>query len=154
MVCAVRSRAARRRSRRREADRDDRPWVRRSESSISLTQILFGANVMVFPEAVNSVDVLFVDEAGQMSLADMLAVSQAAETVVLLGDPQQLEQPTQGSHPDGVDTPALDHILGADHRTIPEDRGRLLEETWRLHPTICAFTSELFYEGRLHPRED
>ena len=105
------------------------------------------------PEAVDSVDVLFVDEAGQMSLADMLAVSQAAETVVLLGDPQQLEQPTQGSHPDGVDTSALDHILGADHRTIPEDRGLFLEETWRLHPTICAFTSELFYEGRLHPRQ-
>ena len=103
------------------------------------------------PDAVDAVDVLFVDEAAQMSLANVLAVSQAAKTVVLLGDPQQLDQPTQGTHPDGVDTSALDHML-AGHQTIPEDRGLFLEETWRLHPTICAFTSELFYEGRLHPR--
>ena len=102
------------------------------------------------PDAVDAVDVLFVDEAAQMSLANVLAVSQAAKTVVLLGDPQQLDQPTQGSHPDGVDISALDHML-AGHQTIPEDRGLFLEETWRLHPTICAFTSELFYESRLHP---
>jgi hypothetical protein len=87
-----------------------------------------------------------------MSLANVLAVSQAAKTVVLLGDPQQLNQPTQGTHPDGVDTSALGHMLGG-HQTIPEDRGLFLEETWRLHPTICAFTSELFYESRFHPRQ-
>jgi predicted RecB family nuclease len=104
------------------------------------------------PDAADAVDVLFVDEAAQMSLANVLAVSQAAKTVVLLGDPQQLDQPTQGSHPDGVDTSALDHVL-AGHQTIPEDRGLFLEETWRLPPAICAFTSELFYEGRLHPRQ-
>jgi predicted RecB family nuclease len=102
------------------------------------------------PDALDAVDVLFVDEAAQMSLANVLAVSQAAKTIVLLGDPQQLGQPTQGTHPDGVDTSALDHMLGG-HQTIPEDRGLFLEETWRLHRTICAFTSELFYEGRLHP---
>ena len=104
------------------------------------------------PDAVDAVDVLFVDEAAQMSLANVLAVSQAAKIVVLLGDPQQLDQPTQGTHPEGVDTSALDHML-AGHQTIPEDRGLFLEETWRLHPTICAFTSELFYEDRLHPRQ-
>ena len=103
------------------------------------------------PDARDAVDVLFVDEAAQMSLANVLAVSQAAKTVVLLGDPQQLDQPTQGSHPEGVDTSALDHILEG-RQTIPEDRGLFLEETWRLHPTICAFTSELFYEDRLRPR--
>jgi uncharacterized protein len=103
------------------------------------------------PDAFQAVDVLFVDEAAQMSLANVLAVSQAAKSLVLLGDPQQLNQPTQGSHPDGSDTSALDHIL-AGHKTIPENLGLFLEETWRLHPTICAFTSELFYEGRLHPR--
>ena len=102
------------------------------------------------PDAADAVDVLFVDEAAQMSLANVLAVSQAARTVVLLGDPQQLNQPTQGTHPDGVDTSALDHML-AGHQTIPEDRGLFLDETWRLHPAICAFTSELFYEGRLRP---
>jgi uncharacterized protein len=103
------------------------------------------------PDAVDAVDVLFVDEAAQMSLANVLAVS-AAKTVVLLGDPQQLDQPTQGSHPEGVDISALDHML-AGRQTIPEDRGLFLEETWRLHPTICAFTSELFYESRLHPHQ-
>ncbi|MDE2473179.1 MAG: hypothetical protein KGL35_31845 [Bradyrhizobium sp.] len=67
---------------------------------------------------------------------------------MLLGDLRQLEQPIQGSHPDGADASALDHILGP-HATIPADRGLFLPETWRLHPTICAFNSELFYESRL-----
>jgi len=98
-----------------------------------------------------SVDVLFIDEAAQMSLADVLAVSQAAESIVLLGDPRQLEQPVQGSHPDGVAVSALDHILGA-HATVQRDRGLFLAETWRLHPDICAFNSELFYEKRLRSR--
>jgi len=102
------------------------------------------------PEAHDCVDVLFVDEAAQMSLANVLAVSQAAETVVLLGDPQQLDQPTQGSHPDGVSVSALDHVLGG-HKTITADRGLFLEKTWRLHPKICEFISELFYENRLLP---
>jgi uncharacterized protein len=95
-----------------------------------------------------AVDVLFVDEAGQMSLANVLAVSQAGESLVLLGDPRQLDQPHQGSHPDGVDVSALDHLLG-ERLTIPLDRGLFLAETWRLPPAISEFTSELFYEGRL-----
>ncbi len=101
-------------------------------------------------EFFEAVDILFVDEAGQMSLANVLAVSQSCKTLVLLGDPQQLEQPTQGSHPDGVGVSALEHLL-AGHATISQDQGLFLEETWRLHPQICAFTSELFYEGRLNP---
>jgi uncharacterized protein len=95
---------------------------------------------------------LFVDEAAQMSLANVLAVSHAAKTLVLLGDPRQLEQPIQGGHPDGTDVSALKHIIG-EHATIGADRGLFLEETWRLHPSICAFTSELFYEGRLRSKE-
>ena len=95
-----------------------------------------------------SVDALFVDEAGQMSLANVVAVSQAADSVVLLGDPRQLEQPRKGSHPDGVDVSALEHLLG-EHRTIPADRGIFLPTTWRLAPSICRFTSEAFYERRL-----
>jgi uncharacterized protein len=101
------------------------------------------------PDAREVVDVLFVDEAGQTSLANVLAASQAAKSVVLLGDPQQLEQPQQGTHPEGADRSALEHILG-DHKTIPANRGIFLPETWRLAPSICAFTSEVFYEGRLH----
>ncbi|MEX1129739.1 MAG: TM0106 family RecB-like putative nuclease [Vicinamibacterales bacterium] len=102
-------------------------------------------------EFAGAVDVLFVDEAGQMSLANALAISGAASSMVLLGDPQQLEQPQKGSHPDGVDVSALDHVLGGD-RTMPPGRGLFLPTTWRLHPEICAFTSELFYEGKLEPR--
>ena len=103
-------------------------------------------------EATDSVDVLFVDEAGQISLANTVAVSQAARSLVLLGDPQQLEQPKRGSHPDGTAVSALEHLLG-EHQTMPKDRGLFLETTWRLHPDICAFTSELFYESRLASRE-
>jgi uncharacterized protein len=103
------------------------------------------------PEAFESVDVLFVDEAAQMSLANVLAVSQACQALVLLGDPQQLEQPMKGSHPQGTDVSALDHLLQG-NATIAADQGLFLEETWRLHPDICAFTSELFYEGRLRSR--
>jgi superfamily I DNA and/or RNA helicase len=95
------------------------------------------------PDAFQAVDLLFIDEAAQMSLANVLAVSQATQNIVLLGDPRQLEQPMQGSHPEGTDVSALAHILES-HATIPADRGLFLEETWRLHPKICAFTSELF----------
>ncbi|MBY5482098.1 TM0106 family RecB-like putative nuclease [Rhizobium leguminosarum] len=103
------------------------------------------------PDAAEVVDVLFIDEAAQMALANVLAVSQAASTIVLLGDPQQLDQPMQGSHPEGTDVSSLHHILGGD-QTIADERGLFLAETWRLHPDICAYTSELFYGGRLHPR--
>lgn len=102
-------------------------------------------------ELFEAVDVLFVDEAGQLSLVDVLAVSQSARSIVLLGDPQQLKQPLQGSHPEGTDVSALEHILG-NNKTIPAGSGIFLEHTFRLHPSICAFNSELFYEGRLHSR--
>ncbi len=96
----------------------------------------------------DSVDTLFVDEAGQMSLATVVAMAPAARSIVLLGDPQQLEQPLQGTHPDGADASALEHVIG-DEQTIAPHRGLFLEHTWRLHPAICAFTSELFYGDRL-----
>jgi uncharacterized protein len=101
----------------------------------------------------NSVDVLFVDEEGQMSLADVLAISQAARSVVLLGDPQQLNQPQKGVHPPGVDVSALAHLLNG-HATIDPGRGLFLKETWRLHPDICGFVSEMFYDGRLAARPE
>jgi superfamily I DNA and/or RNA helicase len=69
---------------------------------------------------------------------------------VMLGDPRQLEQPQQGSHPDGTGVSALEHLLHG-HQTMPGDRGLFLAETWRLAPSICSFTSELFYEVRLRP---
>ncbi len=103
-------------------------------------------------DAQDSVDVLFVDEAAQMALANVLAISGAAKTVVLLGDPQQLDQPVQGSHPDGTDISALAHLLDGEE-TIADHQGLFLEETWRLHPTISSFTSDLFYAGKLDSRD-
>ena len=93
-------------------------------------------------------DTLVVDEAGQFSLADALACGTAAKRLVLLGDPLQLAQVTQGVHPDGSGASVLEHVLG-DHETIPEDMGVFLEETRRMHPDVCRFVSEAFYEGRL-----
>jgi predicted RecB family nuclease len=95
------------------------------------------------------VDVLFVDEAAQMSLANVIASSQGARSLVLIGDPQQLEQPLKGTHPEGTDQSSLDHVLGASE-TIAADHGLFLDTSFRLSPDICSFTSELFYEGRLH----
>jgi superfamily I DNA and/or RNA helicase len=101
-------------------------------------------------ELFESIDDLVVDEAGQMSLANVLACAQAAKNIVLLGDPQQLEQPQKAAHPEGSDLSALEYLL-EEHDTMPEERGLFLGETWRLHPSICRFTSEMFYEGKLHP---
>jgi uncharacterized protein len=93
-------------------------------------------------------DTLIIDEAGQMSLADALAVSRAARNLVLVGDPRQLAQPLQGSHPPGVGVSTLDHLLAGDV-TVALDRGVLLDLTWRMHPDVCAFVSRTCYEGRL-----
>ncbi len=95
-----------------------------------------------------SVDTLFVDEAGQMPLANILAVAGAARNLVLIGDPQQLAQPSQAAHPPGAGASALEHILG-DHATVPPDAGLLLDKTWRMHPRLCQYTSETFYDGKL-----
>ncbi len=102
-------------------------------------------------EMANAVDVLFIDEAGQMSLANVLAASRAANSIVLLGDPQQLDN--KGVHPPGAEVSALSHLLNG-RATIGEDRGLFLSESWRLPPDICKFTSEVFYEGRLVSRPE
>jgi predicted RecB family nuclease len=104
------------------------------------------------PEFAGAVDALIVDEAGQLSLANAVAVSPAASNLILLGDPQQLDQPLQGTHPPGAEASALGHVL-AGRSTMPPERGLFLERTRRLHPDLCRFTSEAFYEGRLEPEE-
>ena len=99
-------------------------------------------------DMIEAVDVLFIDEAGQMSLADGLAASLCTRSLVLLGDPQQLDQPRQGTHPPGAERSALAHVLDVE-RVMPGDLGLFLDGTWRLHPELSAYTSEVFYEGRL-----
>ncbi len=98
-------------------------------------------------------DYLFIDEAGQVSLADALAVSACAKNVVLLGDPSQLAQVSQGRHPIHVGDSVLAHLLG-DERTVAPDRGIFLDVSYRMQPEICSFVSATTYEGRLAPAED
>jgi len=100
------------------------------------------------PELEGTLDVLFVDEAGQVSLATVCSVAGAARSVVLLGDPNQLPQVSQGVHPDGAEASALEHLV-AGARTIAPHRGLLLGTTYRMHPDVNAYISDTFYEGRL-----
>jgi superfamily I DNA and/or RNA helicase len=88
-----------------------------------------------------------------MSLANVLAISPAAKSVVLLGDPQQLDQPQKGVHPPGAEVSALAHLLNG-RTTIEPHQGLFLGESWRLHPDICAFTSQVFYDCRLQARPE
>ncbi|CAH0273132.1 ATP-dependent RecD-like DNA helicase [Arthrobacter sp. Bi83] len=95
-----------------------------------------------------SLDLLVIDEAGQYSLANTLAVARSAKRLLLLGDPQQLPQVTQGSHPQPVDESALGW-LSAGHATMPSEMGYFLADSWRMHPQLCQAVSLLSYDGRL-----
>ena len=99
---------------------------------------------------VNSIDYLFIDEAGQVSVANLIAMSPAAKNIVLLGDQMQLGQPIQGSHPGESGESILEYYLQG-HHTIPPERGLFLDVSWRMHPEVCSFISEAIYEGRLSP---
>jgi predicted RecB family nuclease len=96
-------------------------------------------------------DYLFIDEAGQVSLADALAVSSSARNVVVLGDPSQLAHVGQGVHPLHVGDSVLQHLLG-DAETVPKHRGVFLDVSYRMQPEICAYVSDASYEGRLKPQ--
>jgi uncharacterized protein len=113
--------------------------------------LLFAGTAWLFAheDLDGSVDMLVIDEAGQVSLADALAMGTAARNIVLLGDPLQLAQVSQGTHPEGTGASVLDHLLG-DDLTIPRNKGLFLEFTRRMHPDVCRFVSEIVYDGRLH----
>jgi predicted RecB family nuclease len=112
-------------------------------------QLVAGTTWLFAPEAFDGVlDYLVIDEAGQLSLADALAAGTAAKNLILLGDPLQLAQVSQATHPAQSNASVLQHLLGV-HATVPEDRGVFLTETWRMHPDVCHFISDEVYEGRL-----
>jgi predicted RecB family nuclease len=100
-----------------------------------------------------SLDLLVIDEAGQFCLANTVAVASAAANLLLLGDPQQLPQVSQGTHPEPVDGSALGWLV-ENQRTLPAERGYFLDRTHRMHPAVCAPVSALAYEGRLRSRDD
>lgn len=111
-------------------------------------QLVAGTSWMIASEKLEPVDVLVIDEAGQVSLADALAMATNARALVLLGDPLQLAHVSQGTHPIGCGASVLEHLLGSEG-TVPEERGVFLDRTFRMHPTICRFVSEMVYDGRL-----
>lgn len=116
---------------------------------------LIGGTVWTYsrPEIrILGLDLIVIDEAGQFSLANSLAVISCARRALLLGDPQQLPQVSQGQHPEAVNNSVLSHLLG-ERKTMPIDLGFFLDKTFRLHPKIAKAVSRLQYEDRLHSDE-
>ncbi|MCU1408860.1 MAG: helicase [Microbacteriaceae bacterium] len=97
----------------------------------------------------HSLDLLVIDEAGQFSLASTIAASMGARNLLLLGDPQQLPQVSQGTHPEPIDQSALGWV-SAGHDVLPAELGYFLAESRRMHPAVTAPVSRLSYEGQLH----
>ena len=117
-------------------------------------QLVAGTSWLLAREEFDStLDTLIVDEAGQVSLADAIASGTCARNLVLLGDPNQLPQVSQGAQPDQARVSVLQHLLGEDE-TVPPERGLFLDQTRRLRPELCRFTSEAYYEGRLQPWDE
>lgn len=156
----------------RKVERDEKP----ADETVTVTEVdknqeifdafdfnshnVFAGTAWVFTDAkAPKLDVIFIDEAGQMSLANAVGVATSAKSLVLVGDPQQLAQPGKGSHPlmpeeakdlypFGATASALQHVL-KNNETLPDDEGIFLDLTQRLHPEICQFISEAMYNGRL-----
>jgi uncharacterized protein len=126
-----------------------------SKSDVPLNCDLYAGTAWLFTDPMfdGLLDFLFIDEAGQVALANVIAMSLAAKNIVLVGDQMQLAQPVQGIHPEESGTSVLEYLL-RDAATIPPERGIFLAETWRMAPDVCAFVSETFYDGRLAAHSD
>jgi uncharacterized protein len=126
------------------------------ENEVALSdhwQLVAGtAWLLARPETDQQFDYLFVDEAGQVSLANLAAMGACARNIVLLGDQMQLGQPIQGVHPGRSGESSLEYLLDG-HATVPPERGVFLPITWRMCPDVCRFISEAVYDGRLFPEE-
>ncbi len=135
-----------------DAGNHDGDQITRGSGGVYPASAVVAATSWLFAKAAERFDYLVIDEAGQFALADALACGTGADNLILLGDPSQLSQVVQGTHPPGTEASALGHMLG-DHQTIPSDRGVFLDQSYRMHPDICSFISQEFYDGRLgsHP---
>lgn len=119
------------------------------EARLGDVQLVAGTAWLIARESLDqALDYLFVDEAGQVSLANAIAMGTSARNLVLIGDPMQLAQPSQGLHPEGAGTSSLEHLLG-EGLTVSPEQGLFLAETRRMHPQVCTFISEVMYENRL-----
>jgi len=99
-----------------------------------------------------ALDYLFIDEAGQVSLANTVAMGLSSKNLILVGDQMQLGQPIQGVHPEKSGQSVLEYLL-EDTSTIPPERGIFLPESWRMQEDVCRFISDAVYDGRLNPEE-
>ncbi len=145
-------------SNRSKLSQDAPPGIKISTSNND--SALFNANIvggtawlLCREEMTQSFDYLFVDEAGQVSLANLFGMSLCAKNVVMIGDPCQLPQVIQASHPEPANLSCLEWMLGR-HRLVKPGEGIFLEETWRMHPSLCKYISEQFYEGRVRAHPD
>ena len=122
------------------------------KDEVSLDAQLVAGTAWLFADPLfdRHLDTLFIDEAGQVALANVIAMGTAARNIVLVGDQMQLGQPVQGVHPGDAGLSVLDFLLG-DQATVSPERGIFLDHTRRLHPAVCRFISEAFYDGRLTP---
>jgi uncharacterized protein len=132
-------------------------WVRQSKEVVDLVDgspCVIGGTAWVFSreELQGKFDYLFVDEAGQFSLANVVGTGCCADNVVLMGDQMQLASPVQGAHPGESGESALEYYLDG-CATVPPEYGILLNQSWRMHPELCEFVSDAIYESRLgsHP---
>ncbi|MBN2860990.1 MAG: ATP-binding domain-containing protein, partial [Sphaerochaetaceae bacterium] len=125
-----------------------------SVQEMNLSNDLFAGTAWTFSHNLfhDRLDYLFIDEAGQVSTANVVAMSNAAKNIILVGDQMQLGQPIQGVHPGEAGFSVLEFLLG-DRATIPQDRGIFLPRTYRMNPAICTFISDTFYDGKLIPHE-
>lgn len=128
--------------------------VRNNDDSALETAQVVGGTAWLFSrdQLEGAFEYLFIDEAGQVSLANAVGMSNVAKNLVLIGDPRQLPQVIQGAHPDPANLSCLDWVLG-EGQNVAQDRGIFLPVTRRMHPEVCSFISSQFYEGRLHPHE-
>jgi uncharacterized protein len=135
------------------------------DARAAYTNGVVGGTAWLFtlPEWEGMLDFLFIDEAGQVSLANAVAMARCAKNLILLGDQMQLEQPIQGTHPGDAGLSVLQYALKdlrasqpdlpVFHAVVPSDYGLFLGESRRMHPSVCRFISESIYEGLLgsHP---
>lgn len=104
------------------------------------------------PQMDQALDYLFVDEAGQVALANLVAMGVSARNIVLLGDQMQLGQPTQGVHPGCSGASSLEYLLDG-VSTIAPEQGIFLKTSYRMHPDVCRFISDAIYDGRLEAED-
>ncbi|MGA3038975.1 MAG: TM0106 family RecB-like putative nuclease [Vulcanimicrobiaceae bacterium] len=132
------------------------PHFDNDEKSLARADVdLFAGTAWAFgiPAMDQTLDYIFIEEAGQMALPAAMAVMTAARNVVMLGDPLQLSHVTHTDHPGDIGASVLEHLLDEELRPVSVDRGVLLTDSFRMHPDVCGFISELLYEGRLRSAE-